>query len=306
MQRNGGFIQKDDLARIPYPIEREPVTCRFGNTIVCTMPPPGAGRPLIETLHIVQKFPEKVRNPDTPKGALLLAEIMRQAQLDRRDRPFDANFYPQVQDRRMLSNDYAKLVSEQIRSRMRRGGDTTHLSVMDKSGNVVSLTQSIERVYGAKVLTPDLGFLYNNYMSAFEYEDITHPYYLRPNGVPWASVAPTIIFRSKKPWLAIGSPGSERIISTIAQVLIRLAKQSPYDAVAAPRMHCSYDGMVSLEAAHMRNDIPDFLKQHGFSIDIREPMSFYLGCVQMVLYENDEFIGVADPRRDGSAGGPST
>lgn len=146
MQRNGGFIQKDDLARIPYLIEREPVTCRFGNTIVCTMPPPGAGRPLIETLHIVQQFPEKDRNPDTPKGALLLAEIMRQAQLDRRDRPFDANFYPQVQDRRMLSNDYAKLVSEQIRSRMRRGGDTTHLSVMDKSGNVVSLTQSIEHL----------------------------------------------------------------------------------------------------------------------------------------------------------------
>lgn len=204
----------------------------------------------------------------------------------------------------MLSKDYAKLVSEQIWSRIKGEGETTHLSVMDKRGNVVSLTQSIERVYGAKVLTPELGFLYNNYMSAFEYEDMTHPYYLRPNGVPWASVAPTIIFRSKKPWLAIGSPGSERIISTITQVLIRLAKQSPFDAVAAPRMHCSYDGKVSLEAAHMRNDIPEFLKQHGFTIDIREPMSFYLGCVQMVLCEKSEFIGVADPRRDGSSGGP--
>ena len=53
----------------------------------------------------------------------------------------------------------------------------------------------------------------------------------------------------------------------------------------------------------MRNDIPKVLKKRGFKIDIREPMSFYLGCVQMVLAENDEFIGVADPRRDGSAGG---
>jgi gamma-glutamyltranspeptidase/glutathione hydrolase len=149
-----------------------------------------------------------------------------------------------------------------------------------------------------------LGFLYNNYMSAFDYEDLTHPYYLRPNGVPWASVAPTIVFRSRKPWLAIGSPGSERIASTILQVLIRLNAQSPFDAVSAPRIHCSVDGKVSIEAAYMRDDIPESLSARGFRIDLREPHSFYLGCVQMVLSENDEFIGVADPRRDGSAAGP--
>ncbi len=304
MERNGGLMQRDDLARIPYPIERDPVSCRFGNMYVYTMPPPGSGRPLIEMLNILKKFPAKERNPDTPQGALLMAEIMRRAQLDRRDRPFDPNYYPQVQDGRMVSSDYAKLVSDQIRTRIQTSGDTTHLSVMDRCGNVVALTQSIERVYGSKVVSPDLGFLYNNYMSAFDYKDITHPYYLRPNAVPWASVAPTIIFKKGKPWLAIGSPGSERIISTIVQVLIRLASQSPFDAVAAPRLHSSFSGRVSLEAACMRDDIPDFLRQHGFTIDIREPMSFYLGCVQMVLSENDEFIGVADPRRDGSAGGP--
>jgi gamma-glutamyltranspeptidase/glutathione hydrolase len=169
---------------------------------------------------------------------------------------------------------------------------------------VVALTQSIERVFGSKVATPELGFLYNNYMSAFEYEDMTHPYYLRPNGVPWASVAPTIILRNKKPWMAIGSPGSERIASAILQVLLRLKYQSPFDAVAAPRIHCSYDGKVSLEAAYMRDDIPSELASRGFEIDVREPMSFYLGCIQMVLREGDDFVGVADPRRDGSAAGP--
>jgi gamma-glutamyltranspeptidase/glutathione hydrolase len=255
-------------------------------------------------LNILRKFPKQQRNPDTPEGALLLAEIIRRAQLDRRDRPFDPNFYPQVQDRRMVSETYAKLVSKQILSRLKGGGETTHLSVMDRHGNAVALTQSIERVYGAKVATPDLGFLYNNYMSAFDYADISHPYYLRPNGVPWASVAPSIIFKAKKPWLAIGSPGSERITSTILQIIVRLAYQSPFDAVAAPRLHCSFDGKVSLEAAYMRDDIPKALAK-GVSIDVREPMSFYLGCIQMVLSENEEFIGVADPRRDGSAGAPS-
>jgi len=304
MKQNDGFIQKDDLANIPWPIEREPVSSRFGNMYIHTMPPPGAGRTLLQMLNILRKFPKHLRNPDTPEGALLLAEVIRRAQLDRRDRPFDPNFYPQVQDRRMVSDTYAKLVSEQILTRLESGGETTHLSVMDRQGNTVALTQSIERIYGAKVVTPDLGFLYNNYMSAFDYEDISHPYYLRPNGVPWASVAPTIIFRSKRPWLAIGSPGSERITSTILQIIVRLAYQSPFDAVAAPRLHCSFGGKVSLEAAYMRDDIPKALEKRGFSIDIREPMSFYLGSVQMVLSEKEEFIGVADPRRDGSAGGP--
>jgi gamma-glutamyltranspeptidase/glutathione hydrolase len=304
MQANGGLLQKDDLAQIPYPIEREPIVGRLGNMMVYTMPPPGAGRTLIEMINIIKKFPTKDRNPDTPDGALLLAEIIRRAQLDRRDRPFEPNFYPQVQDHRMLSNEYAKVVSKQIQSRTKGHGETTHLSVMDKALNVVALTQSIERVYGAKVASPELGFLYNNYMSAFEYDDMTHPYYLRPNGVPWASVAPTIIFKNKKPWLAIGSPGSDRITSTILQVLIRLNQQSPFDAVAAPRLHCAYNGKASIEAAYMRDDIPKILRSSGFEIDIREPMSFYLGCVQMVLAENNEFIGVADPRRDGSAEGP--
>ncbi len=66
-------------------------------------------------------------------------------------------------------------------------------------------------------------------------------------------------------------------------------------------MHCTFDGKVSLEASYMRDDIPELLKERGFAIDIREPMSFYLGSVQMVLFERGEFIGVADPRRDGSA-----
>jgi gamma-glutamyltranspeptidase/glutathione hydrolase len=304
MQDNDGLIQKEDLAQIPYPIEREPITGRLGNLMVHTMPPPGAGMTLIEMINVVKKFPAKDRNPDTPYGALLLTEIIRRAQLDRQDRPFEPNFYPQVQDRRMLSNEYAKIVSKQIQSRIKTKGETTHLSAMDKDQNVVALTQSIERVYGAKVASPELGFLYNNYMSAFEYEDITHPYYLRPNGVPWASVAPTIIIRQKKPWLAIGSPGSDRITSTILQVLIRLSQQSPFDAVASPRIHCTYEGKASMEAAYMRDDIPKTLESRGFKIDIRQPMSFYLGCVQMVLSENDEFIGVADPRRDGAAEGP--
>ncbi len=143
-------------------------------------------------------------------------------------------------------------------------------------------------------------------MSAFEYEDISHPYYLRPNAVPWASVAPTIVFRGRRPWLAIGSPGSERITSSIFQVLVRLGYLTPLAAVDAPRLHCSLTGKVSLESSRMRNDVPQTLERHGFEVDHRDSYSFYLGCVQLVLRERGELIGVADPRRDGSAGGPAS
>ena len=235
-------------------------------------------------------------------GALLFAEIVRRAFLDRADRPFDANFYSQVPEKRMLRPEYAAQVAGQIRKRFLGRGETTHLSVMDRHGNAVALTQSIESVYGSCCATLELGFLYNNYMNAFEYEDLSHPYRMRPNAVPWASVAPTIVFRGRRPWLAIGSPGSDRVAPTVLQVLIRLLNGAPpLSAVTAPRLHCSLNGKVSLEASRMRDDLPRRFERHGFTVDLREPYSFYLGCVQMVLRERDEFIGVADPRRDGAA-----
>ncbi len=310
MIANGGLIRLDDLARIPLPVERRPIAGRFGSTRVLTMPPPGAGRTLIEMLNIVSNLPPKSFVLDTPMGSVMLAETIRRAFLDRRDRPHDPNYYDAAEDSYALSDEHATRVARQIKTRLSRPaptglhGETTHLSVMDAAGNAVALTQSIERVYGSCCATAELGFLYNDYISAFEHKDISHPYYLRPNGNPWASVAPTIVMKGRRPWLAIGSPGSERITSSILQVILRLATQSPMDAVTAPRLHCSTKGRVSLEATRFRSDIPDALRARGYTVDEREPFSFYLGCVQLVLREGKEFTAVADLRRDGAAGVP--
>ena len=305
MQDNNGLLHKDDLARIPWPIERRPIAGRYHDKRILTFPPPGAGRMLLEMLNILHHFPRQKWDIDTPRGAVMLAEVTRCAQLDRRDRPYDPNYYQQIEEERTIAPDYARRMVRRIRKHLKTGGETTHLSVMDRQGNVVSLTQSIERAFGACVVTPDLGFLYNNYMRAFEYEDISHPYYLRPNAVPWASVAPTIVFHGRLPWAALGSAGSERIAPSIAQVLLRLERSGPLEAVSAPRLHCSLEGTVHLEASRMRNDILQVLSKFGYSIKEREPFSFYLGCVQLVLHQRDGFIGVADIRRDGAAGGPS-
>jgi len=304
MVRNKGLIRKDDLAQIPWPIERRPLSCRFKTLRVTTFPPPGAGRTLVLMLNLLSHFPEKRYNPDSPEGAVLLAAVIRQAFRSRRDRPRDPNSYAQVEEKKMLSRDFAKDTARALRKELAGHGETTHLSVSDRNGCMVALTQSIERVYGSCSASLELGFLYNDYMSAFEYEDISHPYYLRPNASPWASVAPTIVFRGRRPWLAIGSPGSERITPSILQVLLRLDKFGPYEAVDAPRLHCSLDGVVSLEAARVGTDVVEHLQRHGFTVRERDPYSFYLGCVQLVLRDRQGWIGVADPRRDGAAGGP--
>jgi len=304
MEENEGLIRADDLARMATPIERRPISARFRGTRLLTFPPPGAGRALLQMVKILEEFAPAEVDPDSPQGALLLAMIMQQAAIDRADRPFEANLYPQIRRRKMLDPNRAAGLARGFRSRLRRGGETTHLSVMDRHGNVVALTQSIERVFGAMVATPSLGFLYNDYLSAYDVDDIEHPYYLRPNTPPWGSVAPTIGFRGPRPWITIGSPGSDRIVTAILQVLLRLGHQAPFEAVDAPRLHASLEGKVSLEASRFRDDLPPLLARHGFTVDPRDPYSFYMGSVQMVVRTREGYVGVADPRRDGSAAGP--
>lgn len=305
MEENGGFVQAEDLAQIPQPIERDTLRGRFGGSRVHTMPPPSAGRTLIEMMNIYQAHPAAVRDLDTPQGAVLFAETVRQAFRDRQDRPYDPAFYPQVDQEKMLSPRYARALAAEMRQTYLGNGETTHLSVMDAEGNAVALTQSIENVYGACAASAELGFLYNNYINAFEHHEISHPFYLRPNAVPWASVAPTLVFRGDQCQLAIGSPGSERIAPAVLQVMIRLRKRSPLAAVEAPRIHCSLDGKVSLEAPRMSSQIPAALAKAGFEVDRREAYSFYMGCVQLAMRQGDSFMGVADPRRDGAAAGPA-
>ena len=304
MEANGGILRDDDLAQIPVPIEREPLPGRFGRDQVFTMPLPGAGRTLVEMLNIHRSLPRELRDIDTPDGAVCLAKAIQQALIDRNDRPIDPNLYPQVTHEQMLDRRYAREVARRI-APVRTAGETTHLSVMDSEGGSVALTQSIENVYGSCAASPQLGFLYNNYMSAFNYDDPSHPYYLRPNAVPWASVAPTIVFKHERPWLAIGSPGSERIPPAILQVLLRLRQVSPLAAVDAPRIHCSLEGVVSAEASRIPTDVLDALAGAEFELNRREPYSFYMGCVQMVMADGGRFVGVADPRRDGAAAGPA-
>jgi gamma-glutamyltranspeptidase/glutathione hydrolase len=251
MRANDGLLRADDLALIPWPVERPPLSRRYRGYLISTMPPPGAGRTLLLVLLILNHLESRFVGGRAPVRYHFVAEAFRKAFLQRKDRPFDPNSYPQIRDKKMLSRQFAREIATSIADSIDvdlpledwidEGGETTHFSVMDGAGNAVSMTQSIELVYGAKVAAAELGFLYNNYMQAFERSHPAHPYYLRPNATPWSTAAPTLIFRRKEPWLALGSPGSERIFSTLAQFIIDVVDGSAplCQAATEPRFHCS-------------------------------------------------------------------
>ena len=318
MRFHEGFLRMEDLALIPWPVERKPIRRNYRKVKIYTCPPPGAGRTLLLVLQMMKNLPSKFFKNPTPKMFHFLSETFRKGLLNHKERPFDPNIYPQLpHDNKILSLQFARNLSASIRDEIdptlpltelfTLNNDTTHLSVMDQEGNAIGITQSIELVYGAKVAARGLGFLYNNYMSSLDTNDPSHPYYLRPNAIPWSSVAPIIAFYNNRPWMVAGSPGSERIFSAMSQFLSHIidGDQPISEAMLRPRLHCTVGGKVSLEAERFDPAIVDYLTKVGYKIDIREPYSFYLGAIHAVLksQSSGQFQGVAEIRRDGTAKG---
>jgi gamma-glutamyltranspeptidase / glutathione hydrolase len=318
MRFNEGFLRAEDLALIPWPVERKPIRRSYRKVKIFTCPPPGSGRTLLLVLQMMKNMPSKFFKNPTPKMFHFLAETFRKGLLNHKERPFDPNIYPQLpHDKKILSLDFARNLSSSIRDEIdptlpltelfTLNNDTTHLSAMDSEGNAIGITQSIELVYGSKVAARGLGFLYNNYMSSLDTTDPSHPYYLRPNAIPWSSVAPIIAFHNNQPWLVAGSPGSERIFSATSQFLSHIidGDQPIGEAMLRPRIHCTVGGKLSLEAERFDPAIVDYLTAVGYKIDAREPYSFYLGAIHAVLKSQTtgQFQGVAEIRRDGTAAG---
>lgn len=318
MAAHDGFLRADDLAMIPWPIERPPLVRRYRGTTVMTMPPPAAGRTLLLVLLMLNHLDPGFISATTPESCRFLAETFRKALLQRQQQLFEPNFYPQAEDKTMLSVRFARELVASIGDNSAVdlplidppavGGETTHLSVMDMAGNVVGLSQSIESIYGSKAAAAGLGFLYNNYINTMEVKDPSHPYYLRPNAVPWSSVAPAILFVEDRPWMVLGSPGSERIFTAISQFLIQMIDggRSMTQAMEQPRLHCTMGGTVHLEAERFDPAIIDHLERAGYSVERRRSHSFYLGAIYAALRcrTGKGFQGVAEIRREGSAAGP--
>ena len=317
MKNNRGLIQDEDLAYIPEPLVRKPISRKYRHVSVVTLPPPAAGSTLLLTLMMLNHIPSKFLRSSKPSSYHFVAETFRKAFLHRVQRPFNRHTYNQIEEKIHLQRSFAKQMADSIHNSMDAtlpmidpdfgGDDTTHLSTMDDDGNAVGITQSVELAYGSKAAADGLGFLYNNYMSAFEFTNPNHPFYIRPNSIPWTSVSPALIFNNSKLWMVLGSPGSQRIFSTVTQFLSRMVDGDlpMSDAIEKPRFHCSINGTVSIEDGGFRTEIVNYLKDMGYDISVKDRYSFYHGAIHAVmkLQTQTGFHGVAEVRRDGTAEG---
>ena len=317
MREHKGFLRADDLALIPWPIERRILKRNYRSVRIVTMPPPAAGRTLLLVMLMLNQLQVKFIKKGSPEFYHFFSESLRKAFLFRTQRPFDPNTFFQISDKKMISREFAKQQAKSIADRIDPNlplveppdeeGQTTHLSAMDNEGNAIGITQSIELSYGSRAAADGLGFMYNNYIRALDINDPSHPHYLRPNASPWTSVAPSIVFYKNEPWIVTGSPGSERIYSAVAQFLTNiLDKEIPMNqAIIKPRLHCSIGGKISLEAERFDPEVISYLEGIGYNIEKKSDYDFYFGAIHSVMKckTKNEFHGAAEIRRDGTAGG---
>ncbi len=316
MDRNQGFLSLEDLQDIPWPSPADPLAMNLKGVTLHVPPPPSPGRGLLMMLQILEQIYNGDRDAKICKEQIT-AEIIRTVLTSLAGRPVFARGYIPEQDP-MLDHGSHDLIAKHIlngnglasRTRVTSpvGGETTHLSVMDKDGNSVGITQSINLVYGAKAAANGLGFLYNNYLVDCNQTDPCHPHFLKPGGMPVSMVCPTIVSLSNRPWMVTGSPGSDRILSAVFQFLSHIFhdSRSMDIAMTEPRLHCQPCGHLILEESRFDAGVIRILETAGYDIEWSEPWSFFHGAVHaaMMCHETKGFQGVAEIRRDGIAAGP--
>ncbi len=306
---NDSWLSKQDLAEIPPRSEEAPLTGTYRGVTVSTQTPPGGGWVVLLALNLLERHsPEDLRGK---RREIHMAEALALAHRERRRAPVqNLLHFREETDVRTSKEHAAKLERESIESRHppsdETGGETTHFSVVDATGFAVSVTASINAMFGAKVAHPTLGFLFNDYMHELRVTSKPHPFRLRPRAAPYSSMSPTILSIDGKPVLVLGSPGSARIISAVVQVVqcwvdeVRDIQQ----CVGRPRVHADAEGRAFVE-----DPLPPTergLVDHQFEVQ-RAPkrygggrLSAYFGGVHAVALEQNAWTGAADPRRDGA------
>ena len=257
---NGGVLTKGDFAAYTV-TELKPVICSYrGYTIVSAPPPSSGGVTLCEMLRVLEAYPLKTLGFHSSGSIHLMTEAMRYAYMDRNAFLGDPAFVKNPVDR-LLSDGHIKDIRAQIRPN--RAGvskalgasagpgekaSTTHYSIVDRIGNAVSVTYTINDSFGAKVIAGATGFFLNDEMDDFTAKPGAPNYYglvqgnanaIAPGKRPLSSMTPTIILKNDKPVLIAGAPGGARIITTVLEVIVNVIDHglTLQEAVDAPRFH---------------------------------------------------------------------
>lgn len=260
MKANGGIITKADLEKYEA-VEREPVKGTFNGYDIYSMPPPSSGGvALIEMMNLMEVANISEVEFNSTAYVHLVAEAMRRGFADRAEFLGDPDFNLNMPLDRLLSKSFAKSRFENLDMKKASisdpaqyghpyGGDnTTHLSVVDKDGNAISMTYTLENSYGVKMGSSKLGFIFNNEMGDFNPvpgettmtgQIGSNPNLVAPEKRMLSSMTPTIVTKDGKPYLIIGSPGGRTIINTVFQTVLNvLAYDMRVDrAIEALKIH---------------------------------------------------------------------
>ena len=306
----GGVIGYRDLAEYK-PIWRAPLKLVYGDYEIYTVPPPSGGGLVIgETLNILADDDLRASGFQTTKTLYLFLEAQRRAYIDRHRYVADPA-HARIPYRDLLSRKRGELWRKTIQERVvgtamlseprdlvAEGEHTTHFTIADARGNVIALTTTLGNDFGSGFLVPSLGFFLNEANADFG----AKPNAIEPGKRAVSSLAPTIILRDNKPFLALGTSGGTAIPTTILQVFLGIVVhgRSLSQAIAAPRYHHAGtpDEMVTERGRAPQKTI-DALNEMGHGVKLLPA----IGDVHAILFENGRLIAVADPRRGGAAGG---
>ena len=317
MHKNGGLMSKADLARYKA-IERTPISGTYRGYEIFSMPPPSSGGiHIVQILNILENVDLHQYGFGSADAMQLMAEAEKHAYADRSEYLGDPDFV-KVPWQALTNKAYAKSIADQIdihkakpSSQIKPGklapyesNQTTHFSVVDKDGNAVAVTYTLNTTFGTGIVAGNTGILLNNEMDDFSAKPgVPNVYGLvggDANAVearkrPLSSMSPTIVVKDGKTWLVTGSPGGSRIITTVLQMIVNSIDfgMNVAEATNAPRFHHQW---LPDELRVEKGFSPDTLKlleTKGQKVAVKEAM----GSTQSIMVDPDGTLyGASDPR----------
>jgi gamma-glutamyltranspeptidase/glutathione hydrolase len=316
MQSQGGTMTLEDLKAYKV-VERQPIIGDYRGYKVVTMPPPSSGGVhLIEILNMLEHYPIKEDGVNSAKNIHHMAESMKLAYADRSEYLGDPDFV-KIPVTGLTSKAYAnervKTIDENkatLSSNIKPGkpqpyesDQTTHFSVMDKAGNAVAVTYTLNLNFGSGIVVEGTGILLNNEMDDFSVKPgVPNAFGLvggTANAIeakkrPLSSMTPTIVMKNNKPWLVTGSPGGARIITTVLQSVVNMIdhEMNPAEAIITPRVHHQWLPDELRVEEGISPDTIKLLQDKGHKVVTKAPM----GRIQIIQADDSGFYGYSDPR----------
>ena len=317
MQKNGGLITENDL--ITYkPKWRKPLISNYRNNKIITMGPPSSGGVhIIQMLNILENYNLKNMGHNTTEYINLLAEVMKYAYADRSKHLGDPDFFD-VPVSEITNKQYAATIKSKIKigeskpsSKILPGSfddnesiETTHFSVADKNGNVVSSTYTLNSTFGSGVTIEGTGILMNNEMDDFSAAPgIPNQFGLlgataneiQPKKRPLSSMTPTIVMKNDQLFFTTGSPGGSRIISAVLQSILNIIdfEMDLEEANEAKRIHHQWQPDILQIEFSLNEDIQNELEKLNYNVEVISPAT----CLQLIMLRNQTFYGYGDFRR---------